>query len=149
MPNTIEHYINQLAPDRQESMSKLRQILQKNLPAGFEETLQYGMITYVVPHSLYPKGYHCKPTDALPFISIASQKAGIHLYHMGIYADQALLTWFTDAYTKVCKTKLDMGKSCIRFKKLDQIPYELIGELAQKMTPQQWIERYESAFRKK
>lgn len=149
MPNTIEHYINQLAPDRQESMSKLRQNLQKNLPAGFEETLQYGMITYVVPHSLYPKGYHCKPTDALPFISIASQKAGIHLYHMGIYADQTLLTWFTDAYTKVCKTKLDMGKSCIRFKKLDQIPYELIGELAQKMTPKQWIERYESAFRKK
>lgn len=130
-------------------MQKLREILQKHLPKGFEETLQYGMITYVVPHSLYPKGYHCKPTDALPFISIASQKAGIHLYHMGIYSDPDLLQWFTDAYAKACTTKLDMGKSCIRFKKLDQIPYELIGELAQKMTPQQWIERYESAFRKK
>ena len=149
MTNSIDTYINRFPEDRQEALKNLRQILQKNLPAGFEETLQYSMITYVVPHSLYPKGYHCKPTDALPFISIASQKAGIHLYHMGIYADQELLTWFTDAYAKVCKTKLDMGKSCIRFKKLDQIPYELIGELAQKMTPQQWIERYEAAFRKK
>ena len=149
MSNSINTYLQTLPEERQVAMQKLREILQKHLPKGFEETLQYGMITYVVPHSLYPKGYHCKPTDALPFISIASQKAGIHLYHMGIYSDPDLLQWFTDAYAKACTTKLDMGKSCIRFKKLDQIPYELIGELAQKMTPQQWIERYESAFRKK
>jgi hypothetical protein len=148
MPDSVQHYLQSLPADRLEAMAKLRELLQKKLPPGFEETWQYGMITYVVPHSIYPKGYHCKPTDALPFISIASQKAGIHLYHMGIYADPKLMQWFTDAYAKACTTKLDMGKSCIRFKKIDQIPFALIGELAQKMTPQQWIERYEAAFRK-
>jgi hypothetical protein len=103
----------------------------------------------VVPHSLYPAGYHCNPEQPLPFISIASQKNFIALYHMGIYADKKLLEWFTKEYPKHSQTKLDMGKSCIRFKKPEQIPFQLIGELVSKMTPKDWIATYEKAFTKK
>ena len=122
------------------------EILKTNLPTGFEEQLSYGHIGFVVPHSLYPNGYHCDPKSPLPFVGVASQKNFIALYHMGIYADEKLLNWFVEEYPKHSKRKLDMGKSCIRFKKVDDIPFELIGELAQKITPQQWIDRYESAF---
>ncbi len=110
--------------------------------------MNYGMIGYVVPHTLYPKGYHCKPTDPLPFMNIASQKNFIAVYHMGLYADPQLLKWFTQEYPKHSTQKLDMGKSCIRFKKPDQIPFKLLGELAAKMTPTQWIQLYEKAFQK-
>ena len=116
---------------------------------GFKEGMGYGMMGWDVPHSLYPAGYHCDPKQPLPFMGMASQKNSINLYHMGIYADPKLLKWFTDAFAKVSKHKLDMGKSCIRFKKPEDIPYELIGELARKMTPQDWIEKYENAFVKK
>jgi hypothetical protein len=105
------------------------------------------MIGYVVPHSLYPDGYHCDPKLPLPFMSIASQKNFIALYHMGIYSDPELLEWFKAEYPKYVKTKLDMGKSCIRFKKPETIPYELIAQLSTKMTPQNWIDRYESVVK--
>jgi uncharacterized protein YdhG (YjbR/CyaY superfamily) len=147
--STVEEYLSQVAPDKQAAMEKLRKIIKKNIPKGFQETMSYGMIGYVVPHKLYPKGYHCSPKDPLPFLNIAAQKNFIALYHMCVYADGALYKWFTTEYSKHTKAKLDMGKSCIRFKKPDDIPYDLIAELAQKITPEQWIERYEKAFVKK
>jgi len=151
MPNkpvTIDGYLAALPADRRQALEMLRTILRKKLPKGFQEEMNYGMIGYVVPHTLYPKGYHCKPTDPLPFMNIASQKHFIAVYHMGLYADPQLLKWFTQEYPKHSTQKLDMGKSCIRFKKPDQIPFKLLGELAAKMTPTQWIQLYEKAFRK-
>lgn len=136
-------YISQFPADRQLALNKLRQIILKNLPPGFEETISYGMIGYVVPHSLYPQGYHCNPKLPLPFINLASQKNYISLYHSGIYAHKDLLDWFISEYHKHCNAKPDMGKSCIRFKKPEQIPYELIAELVGKITPKQWIALYE------
>ncbi len=147
-PESIADYLVALPADRRQALEALRTIFRKNLPKGFQEEMNYGMIGYVVPHTLYPKGYHCKPTDPLPFIHIASQKNFIAVYHMGLYADPDLMKWFTQAFPKHSTQKLDMGKSCIRFKKPDQIPFKLIGELASKMTPKQWIQLYEKAFRK-
>lgn len=144
-----ENYIEQLPEDRKPVIEKMRKIILKNLPKGFMETINYGMIGYVVPHSIYPNGYHTNPKLPLPFINIASQKNFIALYHMGIYADENLLDWFKEEYPKHCKTKLDMGKSCIRFKKIDQIPYDLIGELVGKMTVEKWVKTYETNYNKK
>jgi uncharacterized protein YdhG (YjbR/CyaY superfamily) len=144
---TVEKYIETLPEDRKAPMKELRKTILKNLPKGFEEQMTYGMPGYVVPHSLFPPGYHCDPDLPLGLISIASQKNFIALYHMGIYSDPKLLKWFTDEYPKHTKTKLDMGKACIRFKKPDQIPYKLIGELATKFTPQRWIEVYQSQLK--
>lgn len=141
---TPEEYINALPPERKEAISKLRKIIVKNLPKGFSETMDYGMIGYVVPHSIYPNGYHCKPETPLPFMSLASQKNFVAVYHMGVYAHKELLDWFVNEYPKHCSRKLDMGKSCVRFKKIEEIPYELIGELASKMTTEEWIDIYES-----
>ncbi len=138
----VQQYFNSLPEDRKAAMTELRNVIVQKLPKGFEEVISYGMPGYVVPHSLFPQGYHCDPKLPLPFISIASQKNFIALYHMGIYADDTLLKWFVDEYAKVSKTKLDMGKSCIRFKKIDQIPFRLIGELVSKMTPEAWINLY-------
>ena len=146
---SVQEYLENLPEERKEPIEKLRKIISENLPNGFEEQLSYGMIGYVVPKSIYPKGYHCTPELPLPFLSIASQKNSINLYHMGIYADEKLLNWFQEELPKYSKKKLDMGKSCMRFKKPEDIPYELIGELARKMTPQDWIEMYENAFVKK
>ena len=147
--STVAEYFDNLPEERKSAMTKLRKIIKKNLPKGFQETLGYGMPAYVVPHKLYPDGYHCKPETPLPFISIASQKNFIALYHMGIYANPELLQWFTEEYPKHCKRKLDMGKSCIRFKKIEEIPHELIAELCTKMTPQDWIDLYEKNIKKK
>jgi uncharacterized protein YdhG (YjbR/CyaY superfamily) len=144
--NSPEDYINQLPEDRKEPIKKLRAIINKNIPKGFEETISYGMIGYVVPHTMYPKGYHCTPELPLPFMNIASQKNFIAVYHMGVYAKKELLDWFVAEYPKHCKRKLDMGKSCMRFKYMDDIPYALIGELALKMTVKDWIDTYEQAF---
>lgn len=141
---TPEEYINALPPERKEAISKLRKIIVENLPKGFSETMDYGMIGYVVPHSIYPNGYHCKPETPLPFMSLASQKNFVAVYHMGVYAHKELLDWFVNEYPKHCSRKLDMGKSCVRFKKIEEIPYELIGELASKMTTEEWIDIYES-----
>src|SRR5690606_14230421 len=109
----------------------------------------YDMIGWVIPHSIYPAGYHCDPKLPLPFLSIASQKNFVAVYHMGVYSDEKILNWFTEEYAKTIKTKLDMGKSCIRFKKMDQIPFDLIGELASKITVNEWIQTYEKAFKDK
>ena len=136
-------YINKVPEDRQKPMKKLRATIRKNLPKGFQETMGYGMIAFVVPHKTYPSGYHCNPALPLPFINIASQKNYIALYHAGIYANKKLLEWFTAEYPKHSKRKLDMGKSCIRFKKTDEIPFELIGELVSKISVEDWISIYE------
>ncbi len=141
-----EQYIAQLPEDRRAAMQQLRSTILDSLPEGFAETTGYGMITYVVPHALYPAGYHCDPATPLPFLSIASQKNFIALYHMGIYMDEALLSWFVDEYPRHVKTRLDMGKSCIRFKKVEQIPYALIGELASRVTVADWVRVYEAAL---
>ena len=146
--NSPEEYIEELPEERKEAMSLLRSTIKANLPEGFKETMSYGMIGYVVPHSRYPAGYHCSPELPLPFINIASQKNYIALYHAGIYADSKLSAWFVGEFPKYVKTKLDMGKSCIRFKKIDAIPYLLIGELCKKMTVEQWITIYEKAIKK-
>lgn len=144
--SNIEEYFESIPDDRKESIKNLYTLIKENLPKGFEERINYGHIGFVVPHSLYPKGYHCDPTSPLPFIGIASQKNFIALYHMGIYADNKLYDWFTEEYPKYSKRKLDMGKSCIRFKKIDDIPYDLIKQLVTKITLKQWIELYESSF---
>ena len=141
---SIDDYISQLDEDRQAAMTKIRKVIKKNLPKGFQETLNYNMPAFVVPHKLYPDGYHCDPKLPLPFISFASQKNFIALYHMGIYANPDLQKWFVEEYPKHCKRKLDMGKSCIRFKKIEEIPYDLIGELCAKVSPQDWIDVYET-----
>ncbi len=129
-------------------MSRLRTAIRKNLPGGFTETMSYGMIGYVVPHSLYKEGYHCDPSLPLPFMSIASQKHFIAIYHMGMYADKKLLDWFTKEYAQRISSKPDMGKSCLRFKKIDSIPYDLIGMLAKKMSVRQWISLYEERIKR-
>lgn len=143
---TPEQYIEQLPEDRKKAIQKLRKVIIKNLPKGFKEGIGYGMIGYVVPHSIYPKGYHCNPKLPLPLMSIASQKNFIALYHMGIYADKKLMDWFISEYKKFSQKKADMGKSCLRFKKAEEIPYELIGKLAAKITPDEWIKLYEKKF---
>ena len=145
---TVEQYLKELAADRQEGMTKLRNAIKKNLPKGFTEVMDYGMIGYAVPHSIYPAGYHCNPKDPLPFAGLASQKNSINFYHMGIYGDPDLLKWFTDEYAKTGLGKLDMGKSCMRFKKPESIPYKLIGELCSKITVAQWIAFYEKTWKK-
>jgi hypothetical protein len=141
-----DEYLKTLPEDRKQAMNELRSVILKNLPKGFAEVMAYGMLGYVVPHSLYPNGYHCDPKQPLPFLNIASQKNFIAVYHMGVYSDKKLLDWFTKEYPNHSKAKLDMGKSCIRFKKIDQIPYALIGELVSKMTPQEWIAVYEKVL---
>lgn len=141
--NSVEEYMSQLSEERKEVIAKLRTIINTNIPEGFEERISYGMIGWVVPHSLYPSGYHCNPELPLPFLSIASQKNFIGFYHMGIYANPDLYKWFVDEYPKYSKYKLDMGKSCLRLKRMHDIPYELVRETVQKMTVQDWIYLYE------
>lgn len=145
---SIHEILNNLPPERAEAFNSLHKTIVNNLPEGFEAAISYGMLGYVVPHRIYPAGYHCKPAEPLPFASIASQKNSINFYHMGIYANPELLDWFVAEFPMHSKQKLDIGKSCIRFKKLEEIPYELIGELMTKMSVQQWIDLYESKFKK-
>lgn len=141
-------YTENVSADKKEAFNALRAFILKNLPKGFEECMSYGMVGYVVPHKLYASGYHCDPKLPLPFLSIAAQKNFIAMYHMGIYAKPELLSWFVNEYPKHCKHKLDMGKSCIRFKKMDDIPFKLIEELVKKMSVKDWIETYEANFKK-
>ena len=145
---TVADYLNELPQERRIIMEKLREAILSNIPKGFAEEMNYGMIGYVVPHQIYPDGYHCNPKLPLPFLSIASQKNFIALYHMGIYANPDLLEWFVEEFPKYSKAKLDMGKSCIRFKKIDQIPFDLIAQLVQKMTVEKWIACYEAQLKK-
>lgn len=145
---TVDQYISEAPEERKEALQRLRVIILKNLPKGFQECISYGMIGYVVPHSIYPKGYHCSPELPLPFMSFASQKNSINFYHMGIYAKPDLYNWFVAEYPKHSKQKLDIGKSCLRIKKPENIPFELIGELVKKMSVSEWIDTYEKAFNK-
>lgn len=146
---SVDEYIHQILENQREAISLLRKTILENLPKGFAEQMSYGMIGYVVPQSIYPNGYHCDPKLPLPFLNIAAQKNFISLYHMGIYANADLLNWFTSEFPKHSKLKLDMGKSCIRFKNGNSIPYALIGELVRKMDVADWIKTYESNFIKK
>ncbi len=146
----VEAYIEALEPsERKDAFLKFRDAILAVLPVGFEETMNYGMIGYVVPHRLYPKGYHCSPELPLPFANLVLRKDIITFYHMGLYADPQLLAWFEQEYVNEIGKKPDMGKSCIRFKKTTPIPFTLIDELMQKISPAQWIERYENAFLRK
>lgn len=141
-------YIAAIPEERREAFSRLRETILENLPDGFEECMGYGMVGYAVPHRHYPAGYHCDPKQPLPFAGIASQKHFIALYHMGLYADEELLQWFVGEYPKHSKAKLDMGKSCVRFKKIEQIPYALVAQLMQKISMDEWVERYESKLKR-
>jgi hypothetical protein len=145
---TPDEYIDNIPEDRKEAIKALRKTILDNLPKGFAEVIGYGMIAYVVPHSLYPKGYHANPKLPLPFINLASQKNHIALYHMGLYANKELLGWFTDEYTRETKLKPDMGKGCIRFKNPDKIPYKLLGELVSRVRVNEWIGYYEKNIRR-
>jgi len=144
-----EAYINQLPDDRKAAITKLDKLIKDNMPKGLEAGMGYGMLAYYVPKSIYPAGYHCKPFPPLPFINLASQKNFIALYHSGVYAKKELYDWFVEEYPKHCKYKLDMGKSCVRFKKIDDIPYDLIKELLGKMSVEEWINIYDSTINKK
>jgi Domain of unknown function (DU1801) len=144
---TVDAYLAEIPADRKKAVSELRKVIKKNIPKGFQECMNYGMIGYVVPHSKYPAGYHCNPKMPLPFLNIASQKNFIAVYHMGMYANPKLSKWFTDEYNKVMGKKLDMGKSCMRYKKPEDIPYKLIGELVAKITPDEWIVYYEKVIK--
>ena len=146
--NTVQEILTNLPEDRRAPFTKLHNTILENLPEGFEAAMSYGGLGYVVPHTLYPAGYHCKPIEPLPFAGLASQKNSINFYHMGIYANPELLEWFVAAYSNYSKQKLDMGKSCIRFKKLEEIPYDLIAELMKKISVQEWITMYESRYKK-
>ena len=145
---TPEDYIKELPSSRLDAINKLRATILTNLPKGFKEEMSYGMIGYVVPHEIYPAGYHCNPKLPLPFMSFASQKNSINYYHIGIYANQELYDWFTNEYAKITTKKLDIGKSCMRFKNSDDIPYELIGELVSKIGVNDWVASYEKTFKK-
>jgi len=146
---SVQEYLNNLAEDRKLAIEKLRKVIKKNLPKGFKEEMSYGMIGYVVPHNLYAPGYHCNPKLPLPFISIASQKNFVAFYHMGLYANKEMYDWFVTSYSNLNIGKPDVGKSCTRFKKLENIPYDLIGELCTKFTVNDWIKQYEDEFMKK
>lgn len=145
---SVEDYITQIPEERQEVFKKLFDTITENLPKGFTKGVSYGMVGWDVPLETFPAGYHCTPGSPLPFMGLASQKNFIALYHMGIYAKPELLDWFVEEFPKHSKRKLDMGKSCIRFKKIDEIPFELIAELSKKMTVEEWINIYETNFKK-
>lgn len=146
--NPFETYIQNLPEERQQPVRNILNLLIAHLPKGFEPVTQYQMPSFVVPHSIFPAGYHCNPAEPLPFISVASQKNFIALYHMGLYSEPELYNWFVSEYPKHCKYKLDMGKSCIRFKKTEDIPFDLLKELFEKVSPEQWIETYSRNFMK-
>lgn len=145
---TVEEYIASVPEERRPFIENIRKVIIENLPEGFEEGMSYGMIGYYVPHSIYPNGYHCNPKLPLPFITFASQKNSINFYHMSMYMDKDLYDWFVAEYPTYSKQKLDMGKSCVRFKKLEEIPLELLGKLVKKVSVADWIAQYEKALKK-
>jgi len=145
---TVTEYLNALPEDRKVAVNKLREQILDNLPKGVVEHISYGMLGYVIPHTVYPSGYHCDNKLPLPFMNLANQKNFIAVYSMVLYAKPDLMDWFVTEYSKRCKYKLDMGKSCVRFKKIEDIPFKLIGELTAKVTAQEWIEIYEDSIKK-
>jgi len=135
---TPQDYLASLSPDRREAIGKVRAVILKNLPKGYEERIQYGMLTYVVPHSIYPEGYHCKPEDPLPYLSLGSAKSHMAVYAMCVYGDPATNAWFRKAYADSGK-RLDMGKSCIRFKKVEDLPLDVIGQLVARVPVKKYV----------
>lgn len=148
MGGAVDDYLDALPAERQPVMRALRALIKAALPSGFEECISYRMIGWVVPHRIYPAGYHCDPKQPLPFISLASMKASINLHHLGLYADPALLAWFQAEHAKASPRKLDMGQSCIRYKKSEDIPLTLIEQLAARMSPADWIRLYEAQLKR-
>jgi len=146
---SIETYLAALSDEHKPVISQLVELFTTHLPEGFTPCIAYNMITFAIPHSTYPAGYHCDPKIPLPFISIGAKKTGISMHHMGLYSFPELNAWFVAEFPKYSRFKLDMGKGCVRFKKPEHIPFELIEQLAQKITPEQWIAQYESLYRKK
>ncbi len=142
---TVAQYLSALPKDRREVMKAVRAVVLKNLPKGYVESMQYGAIGYFVPHSIYPPGYHCDPKQPLPFAGLASQKNHMAIYLMCIYNDSGHDAWFRDAWAKTGK-KLDMGKSCVRFKKLDDVALNVIGQVIRRVPVKKFIEFYESAI---
>ena len=147
--NTVDEYIEAAPEERQEALRRMRALLRRHLPQGFEERLGYGMPAFVVPHDLYPAGYHCDSSLPLPFVSFANQKNFVALYHMGLYASPDDMAWFKASWDVKACGKLDMGKSCIRFRNMAKIPWTLLEQLSSRMTPADWIAHYESAFKAK
>jgi hypothetical protein len=145
---TVEEYLAQLPEDRREAIAAFREVILANLPAGVEEGMQYGMIGYFIPHSRYPNGYHCDPKQPLPFVHLASQKAHMAFYAFCLYPDTELKQWFQEAYAAAGK-KLDMGAACMRFKRLDQVPLDVIAQLLQRVTVEKFIEVYERSIPEK
>jgi len=139
---TVKEYLAELPPERRAAIGAVREVILKNLPKGCEEVMQYGMIGYVVPHSVYPPGYHCDPKQPLPFIGLASQKNHMAVYMMCIYTDKETENWFVKAY-KASGKKLDKGKSCIRFKKLDDLALDVIGQAVGRKSVKEHIALYE------
>lgn len=144
---TVQEYLDGLAPDRREAIEAVREVVLKNLQPGFEEGMQYGMIGYYVPHSIYPPGYHCDKTQPLPFAHIASQKNHMAIYLMCIYGSPELNKWFVEAYEATGK-KLDMGKSCVRFKKLENLALDVVGEAIRRVSVDAFVSTYESAIKR-
>ncbi len=143
---TVRDYLAELPSDRRAAIEAVRKVVLENLDDDFEEGMQYGMIGYYVPHRVYPAGYHCDPRQPLPFAGLASQKNHMSLYLMSVYADGAEENWLRDRFAKAGK-KLDMGKCCIRFKTLEDLPLSVIGEAVRRVTVKRHIEHYESAIR--
>ena len=150
MNHTISYpdYLNLQLEERVGALSQLRDVFLNHIPKGFQELITENGIEYVVPHSIYTSGYHCNPKLPLPFINVVTQKNMITIHHLGFYASPDLLQWFIDEYKNEFTSKLDFGKACVKFKKMDQIPYKLIGKLLQKMTLEDWIDLYEKVLKK-
>ena len=148
---TVDEYLLALPPDRRALFSAVREVVRANLPEGYEEQLQYGMIGYVVPHKLYPPGYHCDAKQPLTYACLGSQKNYLAIYLMSVYGDPATEAWFKKAWLATGK-KLDMGKSCVRFKKLEDVPLDVIGQVIARTPVSQYIaavERTMAARKKK
>jgi hypothetical protein len=139
---TVDAYLAELPEERREAISAIRGVILKNLPRGYEEGMQWGVIGYYVPHSLYPAGYHCQPEEPLPVASLASQKNHMAFYGLGLYINEAQARWFVEEWKKAGK-KLDMGKSCVRFKTLDDVAVDVIGRAIKRLPVEQYIEQYE------
>ena len=145
-PMTVGEYLARLPDDRRDAFMRLRAAIAENLPEGFSEEMSYGMPGWVVPLDAYPKGYHCAKDQALPFVSLAAQKQYISLYHLGLYAQPGLYAWFRAEYErKEYPHAIDIGKSCIRFRHPEEIPYDLVGQLAGRITPAEWVRIYEES----
>jgi hypothetical protein len=143
---SVEQYLAELPADRREALEAIREVILQNLDeSGFEEGMQYGMIGYFVPHRVFPAGYHCDPRQPLPFASLASQKSHMALYLMCVYGNEENERWFRDAWTRSGK-KLDMGKSCIRFKKLSDVPLDVVGEMIRRVPAARYIEHYQGVL---